>query len=107
MKTKHLGFSVVEVIFGLVLVAVIVGIGYSISHKHNAATNSTASSNSVTLDKNASAASDVQSITNSLNQQSSSEASVEAQSNSSDQAAATSVNSANSSLGGAYNEASF
>jgi len=111
MKSKQLGFSVVEFLLSLVVIAVLVGAGYKIYHKHHTSSNlaSTSSNGTSTpaLNKNASVSTDVQTITNTLNQQADTEASTYTQSDSSDQSAATSVNSANSNLGGAYNEANF
>ena len=109
MKTKQLGFSVIELVIGLVVVGALAGIGYTVYHRHHAVKSTTASSGSTAavLNKTASASSDVQSITNQLSQQASSEAGVEAQTNSADQTAAANANAANSNLGGAYNEANF
>lgn len=105
MKKKQAGFSVVELLLVLVMVALLVGLGYLFyQRRQKAATTTTTSTQSQTVAPTAGTTASIDSLTG---QDASSESTIDQKHTSGEGTTAQSANSAAANVGGAYNESSL
>lgn len=99
---KERGFSAIETVLIVVIVALIGGLGYWVYHQRQ--TKKTTASQSVQTAKSSAASDQVDSL---LQQDADDESNIDARHESSEQTTAQSADSAASNIGGAYNETNF